>query len=219
MIFWGSVIVGFALVLIVPFEEYPYASLRYVIFIVPVCLLAVGQILTEFKRDWIVPRIIKVIAVVSAAWTIFLPFATVYPNFNIADALVDRYQKRQVSEFYYYSNRHWRMPQDLYRMGAFLDQLTVRDKNGLMCYVAADDYILGSLYGSRLQNQIWNLQINPARSPDAYIFFSLGGKELTYIKQKILLADIARDDRFQLVYYQPGVEIYLKKDRAGVPAD
>ena len=76
------------------------------------------------------------------------------------------------------------------QMWAMLDYLTLNDPKGLSCYLPliTVESRLAYVYGTKLQNRIWNFQEDKIQMPDAYLFLDLvNGKKIgfTYLDAAI----------------------------------
>ena len=159
-----------------------------------------------------------------------LPASTL-PVLQIQGAVEDYLQGRSTSPFVYYAQSE----PDLAGLApafAAVDYLT-QERGGWAVSLATEwgSFVTAPLFGSRLQNRVWNFSAAPASPPDALIFQVPTGMPRAeawgqadplfypWPQSRITRAEAGEDARYQPVELSaPGVELYLRRDRLAEPA-
>jgi hypothetical protein len=199
----------------------PY-NMRLLLVLVPMGLLALALMLEQMRGP--LPGavvMIKTVCVAGAALALAHLAGARFPTFDLSAAIADRRAGTLTTE-----QRYWRGAQgDMSSLAsAFepLDYLT-RDGAGWDVYMAADwdVFMTAPLFGSRIQNRVWNFRPVPRPSPDALVFhtgFSGGVNRLYYVRGRITPADARRDARYELLVRAPPTELWVSRERLDEPA-
>ena len=213
-IFWTQMIFGLAVVVLapVPMEEFKYIS-RYSLFVVAIGLIALGKVLELLQFHKIFLKTIKILCIYGAALSVILLSDSAWPVYRLNTAILDRRDGENPSEFRYYRDGVWFLPPMSYS-AELLDLLTRGDAKGLSCYMASDyaAFWTTHIYGSKLQNRVWNFEKNPSRDPDAYIYQTLESDQVVYIGRKITLGEIALNPAYQLIAATPYSSFFIRNE-------
>ncbi len=207
-LFWSQPIIGFGLLLLTPVREMEW-SVRWIIFVIPIGLLALGEILTLIDKKF--SNFIKFFSVTASYLSVMILSLSSLPNYIFTSALDDSLHNRKSSEFRYYKDSSWYLPFMRF-VAEPLDFLT--PNQGLLCYIAADpeSYWLTNIYGSRFQNRVWNLENNLNPDPDAIIFQNFENKPLFYLGKKITLEQVEKDSRYSLITQTNLTLLFIRND-------
>jgi hypothetical protein len=105
---------------------------------------------------------------------------------------------------------------------SILDYLTIDDVKGLSCYVIYKDrfFWTSPIYGSRLQNRLWNVETDNHSAPDAllYYFHPQQGRFSKYSRKTIFdrwiipLNAALKNRRYELVHHDGQIYLFIRKD-------
>jgi len=146
---------------------------RYSIFILAFGFLALGKVLTIFHKEDFFRKWFVVICIVCSVMSVLEAFKDRENNYRAKAAIRDYKEGRYLTEQFY----GWKVSHVVYGL---LDYLTENDLQGMSCYVVLPalkakpiDYVptwISPLYGTHLQNRVWNLQKDKTMPPDAVLF-------------------------------------------------
>ena len=219
--FWLSLplIIGVAKLMPVPLKCFPFTG-RYSLFIVALALVALGQTLTIFYREVFFRGIVKFSCVAFAMLSVIQLSAVRFPGYQIYEPIRDFVKNKYTTEEYYI--RASEAPKSLIRAWALLDYLTLDDPRGLSCYIAMrkiatcfpmDKTLVSPLYGSHLQNRVWNLQQDKTLPPDAFLYWG-PLDSLHYFGDPITPQEVMANRDYILVMQKKSsvVLLFLRKD-------
>lgn len=146
--------VGFILLLTVPESDVQYVG-RLAMFVVAVGLFSFCEVL-KILNDKVCVSLLKIVCISLSILSVSLVFDATKPHFNLGDVISDRVQGNDPSEFKYLTTAKRTIRANQGDVWAALDFLTRDDKNGLSCYLIADEQLFepAPLYGSNLQNRV-----------------------------------------------------------------
>lgn len=198
----------------------PY-NMRLVIVLVPLGLLALALLLPRLRAD--VPGAapaVKAVCVLTAAVQLAGLAGNRFPTFDVRQALADYAAGTRTTAQRYYRDAHGDLPA-LAAAYEPLDWLTL-DGPGWDVYMAADwrVFITAPLYGSRLQNRVWNLRPEPRGAPDALVYHAGAGgwRDLFYLGGTITPAEVRDDPRYELFARRQATELWVASARLAEPA-
>ncbi len=217
--FWLSLclIMGVLKLMPVPLNWFNL-TLRYSLFIVALALVALGQLLDLFESQEFFIRTIKFSCVIFAVLSVFQLSAVDYPSYQIKKPVNDYVNKHYLTEENYTTS----FPKPLVKAWALLDYMTQNDPRGLSCYVAmykarsafpTDKTWIAPLYGTYLQNRVWNLEQDKTLPPDAYLY--LGPlDDLHYFGVPIPPQSVMADKDYKLVMQtkDPVVLVFVRNE-------
>ncbi len=213
---WAQPIFGFFILFLVPLRDLWMTS-RYSLFVVAIGLLALGKAIALFQRRTLY-RLFVILCCLAFSGMSFIHLAIeVNPSFAVDKPIKDVLEGKVVSK-----NRYFYLSS--FMTNAFygwevLDLLTRDDPKGLNCYAAMAGYffLTAPLYGTNVQNSIWNFQENPETQPDAFLYDYGGEKDLVYLTKKIPMSEVLRDPRYDLILSLPQTFCFIKKDFLNKP--
>jgi hypothetical protein len=143
------------------------------------------------------------------------------PGLDPTAALADRRAGTVTTAQRYYREAHG----DLGTLAAAyepLDWLT-REGPGWNVYMAAawSVFAVTPLYGSAVQNRVWNFLPEPRPAPDAMVFHAgIGGGlgSLYYVRGALTPADAQADPRYELLVREAATELWVARARLAEPA-
>jgi hypothetical protein len=143
------------------------------------------------------------------------------PTFDVSAAAADRRAGTVTTPQRYYRGSEGDLP-GLATAFEPLDFLTLGGP-GWSVYMAADwrVFMTAPLFGSGLQNRVWNFQAEPRRAPDALVFhagFGGGGRRLYYVRGTLTPAEVARDPAYALLARSGPTELWVSAARLAEPA-
>ena len=207
---------GVALLLVIPINELSNC-VRYSIFIAMITLLALGVYLQELllKRRILLLILLEIFCILSSLFSMFLLANNRFPSFAIQQPVWDYLEGKDVSRFKYLALKG---DESLsYAMEA-LDFLTKLPSQGLSCYVALDRLFFwtGPVYGSYLQNQVWNFSSALAQRPDALLYHFGPNKSIYYLKEEIPFEEILLNSDYKLIINADKTFLFVKDDLLNV---
>ncbi|MBF0464364.1 MAG: hypothetical protein HQK94_04685 [Nitrospirae bacterium] len=209
-----QVFIGLLLILAVSYDDFNIAP-RFVIFITAICFISFGKVLEVVGENKIYPVVLKTLAIISSLLSVFLFSVVKFPTYNIIKPISDLIDNTTTSEVRYYSLAYWELPGMSPAFEA-LDYLTEGDTDGLSVYaaMAPDVFWMSPLYGTHLQNSIWNLnrESSSKHAPDAFFYYFGKNGEIVYLKEKISFYDIASNPQYQLINQTLHGILFIKTD-------
>jgi hypothetical protein len=221
LLFWSQALA----ILLAYFQQADLARISYnmrlVIVVVPLTLLAVASFLEELRTA--IPAFATALAtycVAAALLAVVQMGGVLFPGFDFGTALLDRARGQQTTPQRYYRQAHG----DLSSMVAALeplDYLTLHSA-GWNVYMAADwrMFAVAPVYGSEIQNRVWNFLAEPRPPPDALLFhtgFSGGSERLLYVRGRITPEEVAADPRYERLALAGPTELWVRRDRLAEP--
>ncbi len=199
LMLWLPAPIGFLMLLFVPVAELKVTA-RFGLFIVPIGLLAFGEVLQWFKNNRVFSIALKSSCVFFSLLSASLLSTAATPTYRLDVVKDDIVNHRHPSEYKYLMSSPWVFPLLRYAWEP-LDYLTKDDSRGISCYVASswDVFWLAPVYGSRLQNRIWNVENDYSKKPDACIFLFGPESEIFYLGRKIAPQEILSDPEYILI--------------------
>ena len=197
---------GVVQLLMVSLEALPWCS-RYSIFLVPLGLLSLGKVLTlldpfSVSRRWM------------QATCILFSFLAVLPlkSAVTSNNRLDRALKHFIQGKYLTEERYIWESGSLAEAWGLLDYLTLENPRGLSCYIAMQDRPLTSpLYGSHLQNRIWNLYPDEALWPDAFIYSMDANGNMEYFGPRITPDEVKKNPGYELIMKRKDLLFFMRK--------
>jgi len=197
-------------------------NMRLALVVVPLGLVALGLALARIRAaNAVAAAAVQAVVVLGSAAALLQLPASKLPGFDFSEALRDRLAGTVTSPQRYYLQATGDLPS---LAAAFepLDALT-RDGPGWSVYMAADwrVFITAPLYGSRLQNRVWNFQPDQRDAPDALVFhagFSGGADNLFYVRGRIEPQEVERDPRYLLLTRSGPTELWVAAGRLEDPS-
>ena len=183
---------------------------RYSLYIVALGLLALGRVLTAFDSVIFFKKTVQILSIISAGLAI-LQWSCHFARYPLGKASADFVRGRYTTESVYITQRPYGPA------WALLDYLTIDDPQGLSFYVCMYSRPLTSpVYGTKLQNRVWNLQKDRAAFPDAFIYYynlHRGPRGLLrYSDPKITISEVKATQKYELVLQGRGVRFFVRKD-------
>jgi hypothetical protein len=217
LIFWGQ----FAIALAVYLATVRYRGLqydqRYVLAVAGFGLLSLAVFLSYLRAAWPAAVAWLQVACVSiAALAVVQLGSYVWPGFRLSGPVADRRAGTYTSDYRYY-RQGADSPGSLAVQSVAWDPLDylTRGARSWRVYVAADwnSFPTPPLFGSRLQNTVWNFERDPRGEPDAFIFARLTpGGPLFYLGPRITPEQVAAGDRYDLVAQTMQVSFWVRRE-------
>jgi len=208
--------VGVAKLMPVPLKCFQFTG-RYSLFIVALALVSLGQVLTIFSKEVFFGRSVKFVCIAFAMLSVVHLSAVNYPDYLLEEPVKNLITDPFATDGCYAGA----FPKSLVKAWVLLDYLTLNDPHGLSCYVAmrkegtcfpADKTWVSPLYGTHLQNRVWNLQRDRSLPPDAFLYFG-PLDQLHYFGDTITPQKVKVDPDYALVMQggMPPVLVFLNK--------
>jgi len=199
-LFWLQIPLALCMLLSIPGSDFAYTP-RYILFITGLALLALCEIFYLLKDKRILLSSLRLLCLIFAFLSVTLMSISVYPHYRLDAALRDVRSGLKPSELKYLRYSTWYLPAMSYVVEP-LDYLSRNDKEGFTCFGSVSAVI----YGSHLQNRIWELEKDHSIPPDAYIFISdkILAKSLT-------LENAASNPEYQLITETPYSMLFIRK--------
>jgi len=213
LLIWLQTIPMIAILLLVPENEFPFAP-RFSVPAVAIGLLAFGELLSLITAT-------RHRALLHLACTIFALHSVILladaksPTYRLDRVFSDRRHGIESSEFAYYQDSYAALGRWSHAWEP-LDLLTRNAREGAACYIAAPKglFLTAPLYGTRLQNRVWNFDPAPARSPDAFVYYQGGNGEVSYLGSKVTLDEVVAHPGYLLVSQSPEPGAFLFVNRS-----
>lgn len=221
VLFWGIAPVTLLLFLAqVDAARLPY-NMRLLVVLLPLGLLAFALLLERLRAS--LPgaaAATRAVCLTAAGLAVMQLAAARFPSFDIGLALADRRAGTATTAHRYYRHAHGDLP-SLATALEPLDYLTVSG-SGWDVYMAADwiVFMTAPLFGSALQNRVWNFQPEPRGAPDALLYhtgFQGGANRLYYVGERITPAEVRRDARYELLTLSGPTELWVARVRLQEP--
>lgn len=192
-------------------------NIRLVLVVVGLALVALALLLRELRDDasWTAGAL-RGAGVLASLLAVVQLGATTLPPLQVRDAVAERAAGVATSPFIHYRQSGPDMAQLAPALAA-VDYLT-RDAGGWQVALAAEWRVFNTapLFGTRLQNRVWNFATNPPGPPDALIFQQPAfGGELFYPwpDRRITPDDVRRDPRYARVPLPTDAELWVLRER------
>jgi len=216
--------VGMVKLLPVPLECFSSIE-RYSLFMVGLGMVAIGRVLTIFDQEILFQRAVKPACVIFAVLGVVQLSVVDSPNYRVDVPISDLMRGNYYSEEKYIGPG---FPKSLVQAWALLDYLTINDSVGISCYFAMtkvnsccpmDKTWVSPLYGTHLQNRVWNLQQDQSLPPDAFLYYEPFYR-LHYFGPRISPQKVLADPNYEIVMKtkNPVVLLLLRKDLMRNPA-
>ncbi|MEQ1803542.1 MAG: glycosyltransferase family 39 protein [Gammaproteobacteria bacterium] len=196
-------------------------NLRLILVVVGLGLVALSLLLRELREaaPWTVPAL-RVAGVAVSLLAVVQLGANTLPTMQVRDALTGRGNGLATSPFIHYRQSGPDMAQ-LAPAFAAVDYLT-QDAGGWQVSLAAEWRVFNTtpLFGSRLQNGVWNFAAEPAGPADALIFQQAAfGQQLFYPwpDRRVTPDDVRRDARYVRVPLPATAELWVLRSRLAEP--
>jgi len=186
-----------------------HSSARYSLFIIPLGLLSLGKLLTLFNEFIIFRRGTQVVCIILGLFAL-LPFkGNRAPSGRMDAAISDTLRGRYLTEESYIN---W--TSSFGEACGLLDYLTIDEAQGLSCYISPKLYRPWSspIYGSRLQNRIWNFQREGTVLPDAFIYIIDPQGILNNKNEKITADEVKINPDYELIIQKEDLLLFMRKD-------
>jgi hypothetical protein len=187
------------------------AHCRYSMFVLAFGLLSLGKILSSYHKQ-IYLRSCLIIACIGCSIMAVVECGNVWANHYQPDKAIRDFKMREYFTAQCYGSGA--------SNGAFglLDYLTQNDLKGLSCYVVMPDSRntskahvaaqVSPLYGTRLQNRVWNLQRDKSFPPEAILFMSYLHKLDSHFPAEL---KVNKSDYILVISGRKGL-LFLRKD-------
>lgn len=203
-----QLLTGFLFLFLVPSFKF-HRSPRLTIFMIGIGILAVGKLIEEFESQKIYKNTILLSCCVFSFLSTFQLARAKLPSYAIDIPIYDILSKKDYSQMRYLrfasssSSFLWET----------LDYITLNYRKGLDCYFASSvlDYA-GPIYGSRLQNRVWNFKEDKSKMPDAFIFLIHDEENVKYYGKKITIDEVLNNNNYKLIDLAEKAYLYLHKD-------
>lgn len=197
-------------------------NVRLILVVVPLALLALGHVLRRLDEDSAgTASVLRLLCLGAAALVLSQVVGYRNPDLDIAEPLADYRLGLVTTPQRYYQNAAGALPT---LRAAFepLDYLTRRG-SGWDVYMAADwrVFVTAPLFGSDLQNRVWNFQPQPKGLPDALVFHSgpdSDPENLFYVGGRISPRQVRLDGGYELISLSPPAELWVRREALSDPA-
>lgn len=194
-------------------------NMRLVLVLVPLGLLALALLLARLREVLPVAVVpLRLVCVGAAGLALLVPAAATLPAMDVRPALADRRDDRWTTSQHYYRQAY----KELARLAPVfepLDHLTLEGP-GWDVYMAAEWnlFTTAPLYGSRLQNRVWNfLPLTGRRPPDALLYYGVQSR-LYYPGGAVWPDATVEDPRYTLLARQGAAQLWVARERLAAPA-
>jgi len=207
---WAQVPIGIFLLFLVPIADFGLSP-RFSLYVIAIGFLALGKFFYCEESKKLAIRTFQILCLFSAIISINFLSTMNLPSYAIQFPLKDIQNKTYTTE-----TKYLKLSGSMafvWKALEALDFLTINRSNGLNSYLAISGelYWTSPIYGTNLQNKIWNFQSNPSSKPDALIYcFSRFG-DIGYLGKIISVRDVLRDTDYQLVIGQMNTFLFIKK--------
>jgi hypothetical protein len=216
--FWLQILLAFPFVLSWSVQQIDY-TVRYVIYIVPLGLVALGMFLDVLKRNdfSVLLKLFKVMAMIAAFLSMTLMSICIWPQYNLKSALTEI----DGNGFSYLKNAPWYVGSN-YFIWELIEEISRSHGRGLSCYIASekDEFYTAPLYGLNLQNTIYNFQRHPVGMPDVLFFnfesYYPSGK-LTFVGKRIDMMEVRSNPEYVVVFAMFKKFVFVKKQLLSDP--
>ncbi|MBF0318940.1 MAG: glycosyltransferase family 39 protein [Nitrospirae bacterium] len=210
--FWLQGVTGLVVLFIAPYDNFNLVP-RYSMFVAALGFLAFGKVLAVFEGDTFRLSVLKAGAVGLSLLAIVALSRSACPIFDVEEAAADYIKGDTRTPYEYLSKARWDLP-SLSTAWDALDYLTNDNMHGLNCYVAMYRAVLwlSPVYGTNLQNRVWNLMEDPQATPDAFIYHFSPNEKTIYIKRKIPFEEIASTPDYMLINQTYRTALFIRRD-------
>ncbi len=205
---WIQIPVGFTFFLIVPIDEF-HLYPRFSIFMISIGLIAFGMVIEKFNKNQIYKNAVLFCICIFCFVSTFQLARAKLPSHAIDAPIYDYINKKNYSNI-----RYLRVASTSASfLWETLDFITLNNETGLDCYFASSllDYV-GPIYGSKLQNRVWNFKEDKSSSPDALIFLIHEEDKVKYYGKKITIDEVINNIDYVLIDIAQKAYLYLNKD-------
>ena len=199
---------GFAFFIIVPLDQF-YLYPRFSIFMIALCLIAFGKVLDGFGKHSMERRVLIFCCCIFAFLSTFELARAKLPSYSVDIPINDIIRNKSYSKIRYIRTASTSAS----FLWETLDYITLDNKSGLECYFASSlpDYI-GPIYGSNLQNWIWNFKEDKSNPPDALGFQIHDESKMKYYGKKITIDEVMNNDDYLMIDRAEKAYLYLNKN-------
>jgi hypothetical protein len=172
-------------------------------------ILAVGKLIEEFESQKIYKNTILLSCCFFSFLSTFQLARAKLPSYAIDIPIYDILSKKDYSQM-----RYLRFASSSASfLWETLDYITLNYQKGLDCYFASSvlDYA-GPIYGSRLQNRVWNFKEDKSKLPDAFIYLIHDEENVKYYGKKITIDEVLNNNNYKLIDLAEKAYLYLHKD-------
>ncbi len=205
---WIQIPVGFIFFLIVPIEEF-FLYPRFSIFMICIGLIALGIVIEKFNKNQIYKNAVLFCCCIFSFVSTFQLARANLPSYSVNIPIYDIINSKSYSNL-----RYLRLASTSAGfMYETLDYITLGYKEGLDCYYAGSilNYF-GPIYGSKLQNRVWNFKKDKSELPDAFIFIIHDSKKVKYYGKKITIDEVIDNKDYKFIDTAQKTYLYLHKD-------
>ena len=208
IIVWSQFIVGFIYFMLSPLEIF-FRFPRHSIFIIPIGMMAVSMMIEKFNANRIYRHSMLIGCCVFSFMSLFQVAKSRIPSYSVDIPVYDLMAKKHYSQFRYLRLASSSMA-FLYET---LDFITLNHPQGLDVYFANSilDYS-APVYGSRLQNRVWNFKQDKSNPPDAFMLLLDDSKQTRFYGQKITVDELTRDDKYQIIDLAQGTYLFVDRN-------
>ncbi|MCG6553510.1 MAG: glycosyltransferase family 39 protein [Candidatus Magnetominusculus sp. LBB02] len=213
LFFWLQGIIGILMLFAIPYDDFDFVP-RYSLFAVGLGFLAFGKALTLFHDNRYKLLTLKASAIGLSMLAVIHLSNSICPVFDVDEAAADYINGTLRSPYKYLSKARWDLP-SLATAWDALDYLTKDNSHPLYCYAAIYRSVLwlSPVYGSNLQNRVWNLMEQDAPDvPDAFLYHFSAQEDTLYLKKKIPIEDIATNPDYTLINQTSKTVLFIRKD-------
>lgn len=224
-LFWGHVPLTFFVYLLQITSARLQFNQRLILVVIGFGLLALGVVLKKLRAEFpLSVPVIRSFCLVASILAVVHLAGYNWPSYQIKQPVADWVSNKQTTDYKYFAQAPW----DLSLLRAAwepLDYLT-QTGNGWSVYTAAPWSLswTAPVFGSRIQNQVWNFQQEPvgffdqepvgfirqelAENPDAFIFHRMNDAPLFYLGRKITPEHVWSDGNFEMVTQTPTTQFW-----------
>jgi len=196
LLIWSQLFVVIIILLSLPLKTFE-VQVRFNLFAIGIGAIAVGALL-EFYKDF---KFYKVILIILCSLFSVLSMTqlstSALPTYAVDIPIEDKIRQNDYSKFRYL--RISCKNNSMMYLFETLDYIT-RYNKGLNCYFAMSSYdFVAPLYGSNLQNRVWNFDRDNEDLPDAFFFLETNKSKIKYIKRKFTSEEIMYNRNYELI--------------------
>jgi len=208
IIIWSQLLVGFIYFILSPLEIF-FRFPRHSIFIIPIGMLAVSKMIEKFNAHKIYRNSIIVACCVFSFMSLFQVARSRIPSYSVDIPIYDLIGKKQYSEFRYLRLASSSMA-FLYES---LDFITLNHPQGLDVYFANSilDYA-APVYGSRLQNRVWNFKKDKSKPPDALLILLDDDKQTRFYGRMITVDELTINEKYQIIDLAQDTYLFIDRN-------
>ncbi len=212
--FWGQAVVTVVVYLLQQDISRLVYNQRLIIVVVGFGLLALGILFQKLRLE--APKsllVIRFFCVGTSILSVVHLAGYAMPTYQIKPAVTDWVEDRQTSDYKYLRDA---MGGTAYLSMAWepLDYLT-KGGPGWDVYMAVrwDSFWTAPTFGTQIQNRVWNFLDAPLNDPDAFIFYyERPFGEIFFLGKRITPAEVASNERYELVTLAPFTEFWVKSE-------